>query len=214
MTAVLARRLAAMGIRSERVLEVVASVDRARFLPPEVTADPDGDFPLPIGHGQTISQPFMVGYMTERLGLLGGERVLEIGTGSGYQTALLAALAREVYTVEILPALAARARALLLDELGLQNVHPRVGDGALGWPEEAPFDRILVAAAAPEVPPALREQLAPGGRMILPLGDDPYDQVLRVVDRREDGRYAEVDVMSVRFVPLTHGAGHEAPAVR
>src|SRR5512142_121033 len=208
MTAVLARRLSAMGIRSERVLEAVARIDRARFLPPDVAADPDGDWPLPIGHGQTISQPFMVGYMTERLGLLGGERVLEIGTGSGYQTALLAALAGEVYTVEIVPALAARARALLLDELGLRNVHPRVGDGAAGWPEEAPFDRILVAAAAPDVPPALRAQLVPGGRMILPVGEDPYAQVLRVVDRREDGRYVEVDVMSVRFVPLTHRPGH------
>jgi len=213
MTAVLARRLAAMGIRSARVLEAVAVIDRVRFIPPDVGADPDGDWPLPIGHGQTISQPFMVGYMTERLGLLGGERVLEVGTGSGYQTALLAALAGEVYTVEIVPALAARARALLLDQLGLRNVHPRVGDGAQGWPEEAPFDRILVAAAAPEVPPALREQLAPGGRMVLPVGDDPHDQVLRVVDRREDGGYVEVDVMSVRFVPLTHRAGQELPAV-
>ncbi len=213
MTAVLARRLAAMGIRSERVLEAVARIDRARFVPPDVAADPDGDWPLPIGHGQTISQPFIVGYMTERLGLLGGERVLEIGTGSGYQTALLSALAGEVYTVEIVPALAAHARALLVDELGLANVHPRVGDGAQGWPEEAPFDRILVAAAAPEVPPALRQQLAPGGRMILPVGEDPYDQVLRVVDRREDGRYVEVDVMSVRFVPLTHRAASGSPAL-
>jgi protein-L-isoaspartate(D-aspartate) O-methyltransferase len=212
MTAVLARRLEAMGIRSERVLEAVAAVDRARFIPPDVCADPDGDWPLPIGFGQTISQPFMVGYMTERLGLAGEERVLEVGAGSGYQTALLAALAGEVFSVEIIPELAGRARRAL-GELGVQNVRIRVGDGALGWPEEAPFDRILVAAACPEVPPALLEQLAPGGRMLLPVGPDPYGQALRVVDRQEDGRYVEVDVMEVRFVPLTHRAGHDTPAV-
>jgi protein-L-isoaspartate(D-aspartate) O-methyltransferase len=213
MTAVLARRLEAMGIRSDRVLEAVARVDRARFLPLDLHADPDGDYPLPIGHGQTISQPFIVGYMTERLGLTGEERVLEVGTGSGYQTALLAALAGEVFSVEIVPALAASARRTLLGELGLVNVSLRVGDGALGWPEAAPFDRILVAAACPEVPPALLAQLIEGGRMILPVGVDPSCQVLRVVDRHLDGRCAEVDVMDVRFVPLTHPQGHDSPAV-
>jgi protein-L-isoaspartate(D-aspartate) O-methyltransferase len=213
MTAVLARRLEAMGIRSARVLEAVARLDRARFVPPTVCADPDGDWPLPIGYGQTISQPYMVGFMTERLGLTGEERVLEVGTGSGYQTAILAALAREVFSVEIVPELAARARRLLLEDLSLGNVTVRVGDGSLGWPEAAPFDRILVAAAGPEVPAALLAQLAPGGRMILPVGPDPYAQALRVIDRREDGRYGEVDLMSVRFVPLTHGAGHDAPGV-
>ncbi len=214
MTDVLARRLSAMGIRSERVLEAVARVDRSRFVDPGVTGDPDGDWPLPIGFGQTISQPFIVGYMTERLGLTGRERVLEVGTGSGYQTAILAALSREVLSIEIIPELAERARRAL-GELGLGNVRIRVGDGALGWPEEAPFDRILVAAAGPEVPPALLGQLAPGGRMILPVGPEPYDQWLRVVDRREDGGYVEVDVMAVRFVPLTHRrAGDGEPAVR
>lgn len=212
MTAVLARRLEAMGIHSQRVLEAVARIERARFIPPGVAADPDGDWPLPIGFGQTISQPYMVGYMTERLGLGGEERVLEIGTGSGYQTALLATLAREVFSIEIIPELAERARRTL-DELGFRNVTLRVGDGALGWPEEAPFDRILVAAAGPEVPPALREQLAPGGRLILPVGGDAWDQVLRVVDRWEDGGYGEVDVMAVRFVPLTHRAEHDSPVV-
>src|SRR5512147_438501 len=119
MTATLARRLEAMGIASARVLEAIARLDRAQFVPTELVADPDGDWPLPIGHGQTISQPFVVGYMTERLGLLGDERVLEVGTGSGYQTALLSLLARQVFSVEIVPELAARARRVLLQELRL-----------------------------------------------------------------------------------------------
>jgi protein-L-isoaspartate(D-aspartate) O-methyltransferase len=206
VSAALAHSLEAMGIRSPRVLEAIARLDRARFVPPQRRAEADGDWPIPIGHGQTISQPYVVAYMTERLGLSGDERVLEIGTGSGYQAAILALLARQVYSVEIVPELAAQARALLVDELGLENVAVRLGDGALGWPEEAPFDRILVAAAGPEVPPALLAQLAPGGRMILPVGPDLGGQVLRVVDRREDGRYGEVDVLGVRFVPLTHRA--------
>jgi protein-L-isoaspartate(D-aspartate) O-methyltransferase len=209
MSAELARGLEAMGIRSPRVLDAVAHLDRARFVVPELRRDADADYPLPIGFGQTISQPFVVAYMTERLGLLGEERVLEVGTGSGYQTALLAMLARRVHSVEIIPELAQRARVVLLDELALGNVTLRVGDGALGWAGAAPFDRILVTAAGPDVPPALLEQLAPGGRMILPVGPDPSGQVLRVVDRREDGSVSEVDMLPVRFVPLTHQAdGH------
>jgi protein-L-isoaspartate(D-aspartate) O-methyltransferase len=210
VTDTLARRLERMGIRSPRVLDAVARVDRALFMPPERRGEADGDWPVPIGWGQTISQPFIVGYMTERLGLVGDERVLEIGTGSGYQTAILSLLARKVYSIEIVPELAARARDLLLGELRLANVELRHGDGTQGWPEEAPFDRILVAAAAPEVPPTLLAQLATRGRMILPVGPDPGSQVLRVVDRREEGGYAEVDALDVRFVPLTHAA----PAVR
>ncbi len=214
MTAELARSLEAMGIRSARVLEAVAGLDRARFVPPALRREADGDFPLPIGFGQTISQPFVVAYMTERLGLAGEERVLEVGTGSGYQTAILARLARSVHSIEIIPELAERARAVLLDECALGNVFLRVGDGALGWPEEAPFDRILVTAAGPEVPPALLEQLAPGGRMILPVGPDAGGQILRVVDRRQDGSLAEQDMLPVRFVPLTHHRdGHGTPVV-
>ncbi len=209
MSAELARNLEAMGIRSPRVLDAVARLDRSLFVPPELRRDADADFPLPIGFGQTISQPFVVAYMTERLGLLGEERVLEVGTGSGYQTALLAMLARSVHSVEIIPELAERAKAVLQEQLALGNVWLRVGDGALGWPEAAPFDRILVTAAGPDVPPALLQQLAPGGRMILPVGPDPGGQMLRVVDRREDGSVAEVDMLPVRFVPLTHrGEGH------
>lgn len=193
-----------MGIRDRRVLDAIAEIDRARFVPPGLSAEAYDDRPLPIGCGQTISQPFVVAFMTEALGLEGGERVLEIGTGSGYQTALLARLAGEVWSVEIVPELAARARGLLLEDLGLANVHLREGDGALGWPEAAPFDRILVTAAAPRVPPPLRAQLAPGGRMVLPVGEAESDQVLRVLERGADGIEEIADVLPVRFVPLTH----------
>jgi protein-L-isoaspartate(D-aspartate) O-methyltransferase len=193
-----------MGIRDRRVLDAIAEIDRARFVPPGLSAEAYDDRPLPIGCGQTISQPFVVAFMTEALGLEGSERVLEIGTGSGYQTALLARLAGEVWSVEIVPELAARARGLLLEDLGLANVHLREGDGALGWPEAAPFDRILVTAAAPWVPPPLRAQLAPGGRMVLPVGEAESDQVLRVLERGADGIEEIEDVLPVRFVPLTH----------
>jgi protein-L-isoaspartate(D-aspartate) O-methyltransferase len=142
--------------------------------------------------------------MTEQLRLAGNEQVLEVGTGSGYQTAILARLAEEVFSMEIVPELAELARTLLVDRLGLSNVRLRTGDGALGWPEAAPFDRVIVTAAAPEVPPALVAQLAPGGRMILPVGPDPSAQVLRVVDRARGGGLLESDLLGVRFVPLTH----------
>jgi protein-L-isoaspartate(D-aspartate) O-methyltransferase len=192
------------GIRDERVLRAVAEVDRAAFVAEDLRERADADHPLPIGHGQTISQPFVVAYMTERLRLAGNERVLEVGTGSGYQTAILARLAEEVFSMEIVPELAELARTLLVDRLGLSNVRLRTGDGALGWPEAAPFDRVIVTAAAPEVPPALVAQLAPGGRMILPVGPDPSAQVLRVVDRGPGGGLLESDLLGVRFVPLTH----------
>jgi protein-L-isoaspartate(D-aspartate) O-methyltransferase len=192
------------GIQDERVLRAFAEVDRAAFVPEELRDHAEADHPLPIGHGQTISQPFVVAYMTERLRLAGTERVLEVGTGSGYQTAILARLAEEVFSVEIVAELAERARALLVDRLGLANVRLHTGDGALGWPEYAPFDRVIVTAAAPAVPPALLAQLAPGGRMILPVGPDPHAQVLRVIQRGVDGRLVEADLIGVRFVPLTH----------
>lgn len=206
MSTGLAEFLRREGIRDERVLAAVAQVPRERFVPAELRGHADDDRPLPIGYGQTISQPFVVAYMTERLRLAGHERVLEVGTGSGYQTAILAHLAEEVFSVEIVPELAAGARALLRDALGLLNVHLRTGDGSAGWGEEAPFDRVIVTAAADAVPPALVGQLAPGGRMILPVGADPWAQVLRVVDRASDGALSEVDLLGVRFVPLTHAA--------
>lgn len=205
MSEALSEFLREQGIRDERVLRAFAEVPREVFVPERLRAAADADHPLPIGFGQTISQPYVVAWMTERLRLAGAERVLEVGTGSGYQTAILAHLAEEVFSIEIVPELAARARAVLVDGLGLLNVRLRTGDGAEGWPEEAPFDRILVTAAAREVPPALVAQLAPGGRMILPVGEELDVQVLRVVDKGNDGASVETDLLPVRFVPLTHG---------
>ena len=196
-----------MGIRDPRVLGAVAELPRALFVPAPLRDEADADRPLPIGCGPTFSQPFVVAYMTERLALRGFERVLEVGTGSGYQTAVLARLAAEVYSIEIVLELAARARAILEDEIGLTNVHLRTGDGAEGWPEAAPFDRIVVTAAAPEVPPALVAQLAPGGKMILPVGASPEEQMLRVVERGDDGLNVSADLIPVRFVPLTGAHG-------
>jgi protein-L-isoaspartate(D-aspartate) O-methyltransferase len=203
----LARDLEEMGIRDARVLAAMAELPRALFVPPPLRGEADADRPLPIGRGQTISQPYVVAYMTERLVLRGHERVLEVGTGSGYQTALLARLAAEVYSIEIVAELAERARPLLEDVLGLTNVHLRTGDGAEGWPEAAPFDRILVTAAAPEVPLALVAQLATGGRMILPVGASAEGQMLRVVERGDDGVNVSADLIPVRFVPLTGAHG-------
>ena len=194
-----------MGIRDERVLRAVEQVPRQLFVPAALRSEAEADKPLPIGCGQTISQPFIVAYMTEALQLAGGERVLEVGSGSGYQTALLALLAREVFSIEIVPELAARAAEVLLGPMHLQNVHLRVGDGRLGWPEEAPFDRILVTAAPASVPEALEAQLGPGGRMVIPVGPDPELQSLRLFQRGDDGVSTTRDLLPVRFVPLTGG---------
>jgi protein-L-isoaspartate(D-aspartate) O-methyltransferase len=204
MSVALAGALRRDGIRDERVLAAVAQLPREAFVPEPLRDAADDDRPLPIGHGQTISQPFVVAFMTERLQLSGGERVLEVGTGSGYQTALLSLLAAEVYSIEILHDLAERAREVLLGRLGLANVRLRTGDGALGWPEEAPFDRVIVTAAAEAVPAALLAQLAPGGRMVLPVGATTDAQILRQIDRGNDGVLVERDLLGVRFVPLTH----------
>jgi protein-L-isoaspartate(D-aspartate) O-methyltransferase len=203
VSAALAAFLRHSGIRDERVLAAIAQIPRERFVPEELRGEAEADRPLPIGRGQTISQPFVAAYMTERLRLTGVERVLEVGTGSGYQTALLAHLAEQVFTVEIVTELSDRARAVLA-ELGLANVRLRTGDGALGWPEAAPFDRILVTAAAPDVPSPLLDQLAPGGLMVIPIGEDLDVQWLRVVDKGNDGANAQTDLLPVRFVPLTH----------
>jgi protein-L-isoaspartate(D-aspartate) O-methyltransferase len=173
-------QLVARGITDARVLDAMRRVPRHLFVEEAFRERAYGDHPLPIGQGQTISQPFMVALMTSLLGLTGREKVLEVGTGSGYQTAVLAELARRVCSVERIPALAMRARAVL-EGLGYANAWVRVGNGALGWLDEAPFDRILVGAGGPSVPPPLFEQLAEGGRMALPVGDQT-SQTLTLVE--------------------------------
>jgi protein-L-isoaspartate(D-aspartate) O-methyltransferase len=177
----IADQLVRRGVTNARVLAAMRSVPRHLFVDEALRDRAYGDYPLPIGDGQTISQPFIVGLMSELLALTGTEKVLEVGTGSGYQAAVLALLARRVCSIERLAALATRARSLL-EGLGYMNVWVRVGSGTLGWPDEAPFDRILVTAGAPAVPPPLFEQLAEGGRMVLPVGQIE-EQTLTVVDK-------------------------------
>lgn len=187
------------GIRDPQTLAALRKVARHLFVPEEVRAEAYADHPLPIGHGQTISQPYIVAFMTEALGLRGGETVLEVGTGSGYQAAILAEVAAHVYSIEIVEALAQHA-AQRLQELGYRNVHVKSGDGYRGWPEAAPFDGILVTAAAPRIPEPLKAQLKEGGRLVLPVGE--ADQELVVITRRAD-RFEERRVLPVRFVPMT-----------
>ena len=191
-------QIAARGVTDERVLEAMRTVPRERFVPRGERGRAYLDGPLPIGSGQTISQPYVVAFMTEKLGLKGDETVLEIGSGCGYQTAILARLCRRVFAIEYFEELAERARAIWR-ELGIENVTSRVGDGCPGWPEEAPFDAILAAAAAPSVPSAWIGQLKEGGRMILPVGTK--SQSLILVEKRPDG-ICQSDLMAVRFVPL------------
>ena len=193
------RQLATRDIRDPRVLSAMRKVPRHELVPEPQRERAYRDSPLPIGHGQTISQPYIVALMTQLLELDGSERVLEIGTGSGYQAAVLAEIAREVYSIEIVPELAARARADLA-RLGYENVHLREGDGYRGWPEHAPFDAIVVTAAPDHVPEPLVEQLAVGGRLVLPVGR--FHQELMVIKREADGVVRERSV-AVRFVPMT-----------
>jgi protein-L-isoaspartate(D-aspartate) O-methyltransferase len=189
----------------ERVLEAMATVRRHVYIPVDFLGivPPYGDHPCPIGHSQTISQPFIVAYMTSRMNILPGEKVLEIGTGSGYQAAILAEMGADVYTIEIIPELAEHAREVLESE-GYDSVHVLSGDGYLGWPEHAPFDAIIVTCAPEEVPEALVSQLADDGRMILPVGEDPYSQSL-VVCRIVDGALTVEQDIPVMFVPMVHG---------
>jgi protein-L-isoaspartate(D-aspartate) O-methyltransferase len=194
-------QIAGRGIRDARVLRAMRSVPRHRFVPAELIDRAYEDGPLPLGSGQTISQPYIVAFMTECLGLTGGERVLEIGTGSGYQTAILAELAAEVFTIELLTDLAHGARRRL-EALGYSAIRFSTGDGILGWPEAAPFDAILVAAAAERVPDALLDQLGDGARLILPLGIERQD--LWVFTRTGEGPVSR-RLLPVRFVPLVHG---------
>ena len=186
------------GIRDPRVLEALRKVERHRFVPETEWPGAYGDHPLPIGEDQTISQPYIVALMTEAIALRGGERVLEVGTGSGYQTAILAELAAEVYSVELAPSLAEEARARI-SALGYRNVEIRRGDGTRGWPERAPFDAILVAAAPAQVPEPLLEQLGERGRLVIPVG--VQEQVLELYTREGEGVRKE-RLTTVRFVPL------------
>jgi protein-L-isoaspartate(D-aspartate) O-methyltransferase len=187
------------GVRNKRVLEAMRSIPREGFLPESVREAAYEDRAVPIGQDQTISQPFIVAFMTEQLEVGPEHRVLEIGTGSGYQTAILAQLCRRVYTVERLSSLSERATATLA-AMGITNVSYRVGDGSVGWPEEAPFDRILVTAAAPRIPLQLVAQLSPAGRMILPVGSDVDQTISRVY--REGSRVIEIPLLACRFVKL------------
>ena len=186
------------GIKDRRVLDVIRRVERHRFVPRQIQHLAYEDMPLPIGEGQTISQPYIVAIMTEVLQLKGNEKVLEIGTGSGYQAAVLAELAQEVYTIEILPELANQAQKLL-DGLGYKNIKVKCADGYLGWPEFAPFDAIIVTCAPEEIPQALIEQLAEGGRMVIPVGT-AYQELKLLV--KAQGRIKQTDIIPVRFVPM------------
>ena len=192
-------QLRARDIRDPRVLAAMRDVPRHLFVPEAQRDNAYGDFPLPIGHSQTISQPYIVAFMTQALEVAPDHKVLEIGTGSGYQAAILGRLAREVYTIEIVEPLADHSRGLL-KQLGFSNIHVRTGNGYLGWPEQAPFDRIMVTAAPAEVPPALVEQLRIGGRMAIPVGIE--SQELRIM-RRTDKGMETIETLPVRFVPMT-----------
>jgi len=198
-------QLRARGIRDTRVLDAMRRVPRHRFVLPQYQRAAYDDHPLPIGYDQTISQPYIVGFMTEALSIGPDDVVLEIGTGSGYQAAVLGEIAREVYTIEIVAALADRARRTLA-ELGYRNVHTRTGDGYAGWPEHAPFSRIIVTAAPETVPQALVDQLAVGGTMILPVGPERGDQELRILRKTERGVTTERS-LPVRFVPMVKPPG-------
>jgi protein-L-isoaspartate(D-aspartate) O-methyltransferase len=188
------------GVRDEAVIRAMLKVPRHKFVPPASQREAYGDYPLPIGHGQTISQPYIVAAMTELLQLTPEDRVLEIGTGSGYHAAVIAEIAAEVFTIEIVEPLGISA-AERLRELGYDNVHVKVGDGYLGWPEHAPFDAIIVTCAPENVPAPLVEQLKPGGRMCIPVGP-MGEQELYLLTRRPDGTLETRSVFPVRFVPL------------
>lgn len=189
------------GVKDKRVLKVMGKVSRHEFVPEKYRAFAYEDSPLPIGEGQTISQPYIVALMTECLNLEGEEKILEVGTGSGYQAAILSEMAKEVYTIEIVEPLAERAEELL-KKLGYRNVKVKCGDGYLGWEEYAPFDGIIVTCAPEHIPQPLIDQLAEGGRMVIPVGETQFPQVLKLVEKRE-GKVTIRNVIPVRFVPMT-----------
>lgn len=186
-------------IKDQRVLEAFRKIERHKFIPEDLRTSAYADYPVPIGESQTISQPYIVALMTECLSLSGEEKVLEIGTGSGYQTAILAELAKEVYSIERFESLAKKAQNLLV-ELGYTNIKIKVGDGTLGWQEQAPFDRIIISAASPTIPFPLTEQLKENGKLILPLGES-FSQMLTLVEKKM-GKIESIAVCGCVFVPL------------
>lgn len=195
-------------VKDKRVLEAMRTTPRHRFVPPSQAARAYGDHPLPIGYGQTISQPYMVAYMTEILEPKATDKVLEIGTGSAYQAAVLSPLVKEVRTIEIVRPLGEAAKKRLA-ALGYRNVHVGLGDGYYGWPEHGPYDAIIVTCAATHVPPPLLKQLKKDGRMCIPVGSMLGGQQLLLVQKEKDGKVVTKSVMGVRFVPLT--GGHRDP---
>ena len=194
-------QLQSRGIRDDAVLEVMRSVERHNFVPENYRDRAYSDGPLPIGHGQTISQPYIVAFMTEQLQVSSQHKVLEIGTGSGYQAAILGELAKHVFTIEIIPELAEGAKNIL-NHLSYKNITVRAGDGYKGWPEESPFERIMVTAAPTEIPQTLIDQLAPGGRMILPVGAQFLVLYLWVIEKDDQGTVTKEKILPVRFVPM------------
>lgn len=200
------QQIKARGIKDERVLEAMAKVPRHEFVPERYRADAYRDDPLPIGHEQTISQPYIVALMTAEAKPRPEHRVLEVGTGSGYQAAVLAELVKEVYTIELVPELADEAKERL-KRLGYKNMHTRAGDGYKGWPEAAPFDAIVVTCGADHVPEPLFEQLKPGGVLVIPVGKTQAEQSLLAITKDAKGKRTTRDLGPVRFVPLRRGDG-------
>jgi len=194
-------QIAARGIKNPAVLKAMRETPRELFMPVDTRALAYEDRPVPIGYGQTISQPYIVAFMTEMLDIRKDHVVLEIGTGSGYQAAVLSPLAKEIYSIEIVPQLASSATETL-KRLGYKNVIVREGDGYKGWPEKAPFDRIILTAAPPELPKTLTDQLKPGGKLLAPIGNRFSAQELQLVEKAADGRITSRSVLPVQFVPM------------
>ena len=196
------RQIAARGISNKATLDAMRKVERHKLVPEEMQQYAYEDSPLPIGNEQTISQPYIVGLMTSAINPRPGMKVLEIGTGSGYQAAVLAEIVDEVYTIETVEPLAKRSRAKL-EEMGYENINFKIGDGYHGWEEHAPFDAIIVTAAPEEIPPRLIEQLKVGGKMVIPVGPTPESQYLKLVEKKKNGKLETKNMLPVRFVPFT-----------
>ncbi len=201
-------QIEARGIKNPLVLKAMRTVPRHEFMPEDVRDMAYTDRPLPLGQGQTISQPYIVAYMTQSLRLCGGEKVLEIGTGLGYQAAVLSHIASEVYSIEYLAELEERARNILTN-LGYSNVHLKTGDGTLGWPEAAPFDGIIVTASGPKIPESFKEQLAIGGRLVMPVGEYRFGQTIIRLTKGTGEHFQEERLLDVAFVPLLGKFGWE-----